>query len=178
MGAFVSQTDDALPPPLGARIVRLISHHASNLAKSESQSSTETHYRQTLLVDHAEIVIVWIGTRSEIAVVNMALNDRAGEPAGPTISESCAVFTPLARGSDIVRPALLIPHGVLLRVLSGATPVRAWREHFRLTQQEIATRLGISQPAMSDQERSRSLRHSSVAKIAKALGIEPDQLKF
>ena len=72
----------------------------------------------------------------------------------------------------------LIPHNVISRTVDGATPVRAWREHLGLTQAEVATRLGISQPAYAQQENSQRLRKSSSVKIAAALGIDPKQLDF
>lgn len=72
----------------------------------------------------------------------------------------------------------LIPHDVVSRTVDGATPVRAWREHFGLTQAELANRLGISQPAYAQQENSKRLRKSSRQKIASALGIVDGQLDF
>jgi DNA-binding XRE family transcriptional regulator len=71
-----------------------------------------------------------------------------------------------------------IPHEVVSATIDGATPVRAWREHLRLTQAEVAQRLGISQPSYAKQEASDSLRRSSTEKIAAALGITVEQLDF
>ena len=72
----------------------------------------------------------------------------------------------------------LIPHHIVSRVVDGATPVRAWREHLDLTQAEVAERLSISQPAYAQQENSQRLRRTSREKIAAALGITPQQLDF
>ncbi|KHK51960.1 DNA-binding protein [Ralstonia sp. A12] len=72
----------------------------------------------------------------------------------------------------------LVPHAVIERTVEGVSPVRAWREHLNLTQAEIAKRLGISQPAYAQQESSDKLRKSSREKIARALGILPEQLDF
>ncbi|WP_175920739.1 helix-turn-helix domain-containing protein [Burkholderia pyrrocinia] len=72
----------------------------------------------------------------------------------------------------------LIPNDVVSRTVDGASPARAWREHLGITQAEIAERLGISQPAYAQQEASDRLRKSSLAKIAAALGITPEQLDF
>lgn len=72
-----------------------------------------------------------------------------------------------------------IPHEVIeATVLNGATPIKAWREHLRLTQSDIAQRLGISQPAYAKQENSSKLRAATVAKIARALGLHLAQLDF
>lgn len=72
----------------------------------------------------------------------------------------------------------LIPHEVVSATVDGATPVRAWREHLKLTQAEVAQRLGIAQSSYAKQEASESLRRSSVEKIAAALGITVEQLDF
>jgi len=72
----------------------------------------------------------------------------------------------------------LIPHQVISRTVEGATPVRAWREHLGLTQEDMAERLGISQSAYAQQENSNRLRKSSRERIAAALRIEAAQLDF
>lgn len=38
----------------------------------------------------------------------------------------------------------LIPNEVVGATVNGATPVRAWREYLKLTQAEVAARLGIT----------------------------------
>lgn len=63
------------------------------------------------------------------------------------------------------------------------TPTRAWCEHIKLSQVEVATRLGITQSAYAQQayaqqESSSTLRKSSKLKIAAALGIRFEQLDF
>lgn len=70
----------------------------------------------------------------------------------------------------------LIPHEVVSATVDGATPVRAWREYLKLTQAEVAGRLGISQPSYAKQENSENLRPATIAKIAAALGITEAQL--
>lgn len=72
----------------------------------------------------------------------------------------------------------LIPHEVVSRTVDGATPLRAWREFLGLTQAEVADRLGISQSAYAQQEKSERLCKSSREKIASALGISALQLDF
>jgi predicted transcriptional regulator len=69
-----------------------------------------------------------------------------------------------------------IPHEVVGKIVAGATPSRAWREHLRLTQSEMAARLNISQPAYAQLEASEKLRPASRRKLAEALGIDPDFL--
>lgn len=72
----------------------------------------------------------------------------------------------------------LIPHEVVSATVDGATPVRAWREYLQLTQAEVAERLQISQPSYARQESSARLRPQTLAKLAAALGILPEQLDF
>lgn len=72
----------------------------------------------------------------------------------------------------------LIPHEVVSATVDGATPVRAWREYLKLTQAEVAARLGISQPSYAKQENSETLRRPTLGKIAKAFGIAVEQLEF
>jgi DNA-binding XRE family transcriptional regulator len=72
----------------------------------------------------------------------------------------------------------LIPNDVISRTVDGATPLRAWREHLGLTQADVADRLGISQSAYAQQEKSEKLRKSTREKIAAALGITAAQLDF
>ncbi|WP_416046664.1 helix-turn-helix domain-containing protein [Cupriavidus basilensis] len=71
----------------------------------------------------------------------------------------------------------MIPDAVARRLLvEDMTPVRAWREHLGFTQADMATRLGISQPAYAEQEKSDRLRKSTLERIAGALGISLAQL--
>ena len=75
---------------------------------------------------------------------------------------------------------VLLPHEVVkLAVVEGKGIIRAWREHLGLTQAELAGRLGITQSAYAQQERRTSgLRHGTRVRLAKALGIEPEQLRL
>src|SRR3546814_15164136 len=61
----------------------------------------------------------------------------------------------------------LIPHDVISRTVDGATPARAWREHFGFTQTEIAVRMGISQSAYAQQKNSEALRKTHLQKYTK-----------
>ena len=71
-----------------------------------------------------------------------------------------------------------IPHEVVkANVIDGATMIRAWREYFGLTQQELARRAGMSQPALARLEKPGSKpRISTLKKIAVAMDITVQQL--
>ena len=98
------------------------------------------------------------------------INDADGKPAFVVIPYTQYV----AQHTD----SDLIPHDVVSRIVDGATPVRAWREHLDLTQDEVAKRLGISQPAYAQQENVSKPRKATREKIAAAFGIKADQLEL
>ncbi len=54
----------------------------------------------------------------------------------------------------------------------------AWRENLGLTQQEMAARLSITQAAYSQHESKKTLRKATRIKMARALGINEQQLDF
>ena len=72
----------------------------------------------------------------------------------------------------------LIPHEVVSRIVDGASPIRAWREYLHLTQEDVANRLNISQPAYAQQETVAKPRKATREKIAAAFGIKPNQLEL
>jgi DNA-binding XRE family transcriptional regulator/predicted RNase H-like HicB family nuclease len=69
-----------------------------------------------------------------------------------------------------------VPREVTRRIADGVPPLRAWREHLGLTQQDVATRLGAGKSTYAAQENSTRLREKTVERIAKALGINSQQL--
>jgi predicted transcriptional regulator len=72
-----------------------------------------------------------------------------------------------------------IPNDVVwLSVDKGYTLARAWREYLGLTQKEVASRMGISQAALSQMESGdKKLRKASLEKLAGALGVTVEQLR-
>ncbi len=70
-----------------------------------------------------------------------------------------------------------IPHEVVGLVIENRwNLVKAWRKHLGLSQKELAKRAGISQPALSQMERSDNLRDRTLEKMAVAMGLAVDQL--
>ena len=62
-------------------------------------------------------------------------------------------------------------------VVRGDSLPKAWREHFGLTQAEVAKRAGMSQPAYAKLEKpDANPRIATLRKIAKALGISLEHL--
>lgn len=72
-----------------------------------------------------------------------------------------------------------VPHEVIrLQVAHGLSLRRAWREYLGLTQQEVAERLGITQPALSQLESPAARpRRATLARLAAALGVKVEQLR-
>ncbi|WP_289022853.1 helix-turn-helix transcriptional regulator [Desulfobacter postgatei] len=55
--------------------------------------------------------------------------------------------------------------------------LKAWRLHLGFTQKELAARIGISQAALSQMEKTdNNLRNSTLNKLALAMGLTVDQL--
>lgn len=79
---------------------------------------------------------------------------------------------------DTVKEALeqgseeLIPSQIVYAILDGDNPIRVWREYRGLLQQELAERVGISVPYLSQLERGKRKGSLEVlAAIAKALRV-------
>jgi len=87
-----------------------------------------------------------------------------------------------AFASDAAQVAkeLTVPHEVAARVLKEqVSPIRAWREHLELTQAEVAARMEVSQSAFAQMEAPEAKpRMNTLKKVAAALGIAPDQLRW
>ena len=73
-----------------------------------------------------------------------------------------------------------LPHAVVEKAaVEGKSMVRAWREYKKMSQADIAGRLGITQAAYSQLEKSQDrMRGSTLRKIAAALGITEAQLEM
>jgi DNA-binding XRE family transcriptional regulator len=60
----------------------------------------------------------------------------------------------------------------------GISPMAAWREHFALTQAEVAARIGITQAAYAQMERVKQPRKATLEKVASAIGLQAEQLRW
>ena len=66
----------------------------------------------------------------------------------------------------------LVPAEILRRELEGESPIKLWREHRRLTQQELTDRAGISKPYLSQLESGkRQGTVETIASIARVLEV-------
>ena len=72
-----------------------------------------------------------------------------------------------------------VPNAVVnLSFERGISPLAAWREHFQLTQSEVAERIGVSQAAYAQMERVKKPRRATLEKVALALGLDVEQLRW
>jgi ribosome-binding protein aMBF1 (putative translation factor) len=100
-----------------------------------------------------------------------------GEPAFVLVPwEEFKRVRPLLEGDKA--HATGIPQAVVeAHILSDVPIIRAWREHFGITQGELASRMGVSQAAVAKLEKPEAKPRSvTLKKVADALGISPAQL--
>ena len=69
-----------------------------------------------------------------------------------------------------------VPLDVGEAVMEGDTPLKAWRNHKRLTQEDLAGRMSVTRSSYAQMEKSERPRGSTLEKAAAALGIELPQL--
>ena len=71
----------------------------------------------------------------------------------------------------------LIPANIVYAILDGQNPIRVWREHRGMTQQQLAEAAGISTPYLSQLESGKRTGSTEVlTAIAKALNLTLDDL--
>ena len=71
----------------------------------------------------------------------------------------------------------LVPEEIVRRELAGESPVKLWREHRGLTQQELATQARISKPYLSQIETGkRQGTVETLSALARSLGVPLDVL--
>jgi DNA-binding XRE family transcriptional regulator len=70
------------------------------------------------------------------------------------------------------------PHDVVAANVMGDSLIKAWREYLGLTQEELATKAGIQQPALARMEKPDARpRTGTLKKLAEAMGISVEQLR-
>ena len=71
----------------------------------------------------------------------------------------------------------LVPDEIVRRELAGESSIKLWREHRGMTQQELATRAGISKPYLSQIETGkRQGTVETLSAIARSLNVPLDVL--
>ncbi|MDZ7854526.1 MAG: helix-turn-helix transcriptional regulator [Halomonas sp.] len=94
-------------------------------------------------------------------------------------------IVPLEQFTELVErageaDALTLPHEIVSRHLIDDVPlVRCWREYLDMTQTDLANQLELSQAQIAQWERpGANLRHSTLKKLATAMGIHVQQLSL
>lgn len=83
-------------------------------------------------------------------------------------AEDAAAYAEAVAADDGVR----YPAAVALAIADGTHPVKAWREHKRLTLQALADAAGVSKPYVSQIEGGkRAGTAATLRKLATALGV-------
>ncbi len=79
----------------------------------------------------------------------------------------------------LIRPKTTFPHEVArANAVDGVPLPRAWREHFGLTQKEVAKKAGMTQAALSQLEKTKARpRKATLEKLARALDLTVEQLR-
>lgn len=73
----------------------------------------------------------------------------------------------------------LIPHAVVASMaLENVNVIKAWRQHFQLTQQQLADKMEISQSALAQLEANPKPKKSTLKKFAEALNLSLEQVIF
>ena len=71
----------------------------------------------------------------------------------------------------------LIPAEVVFAIIDGENPIKVWRKHRGLTQQQLANAAGISKPYLSQIEAGKRTGTTEIlSAIAKALGVSLDEV--
>lgn len=70
----------------------------------------------------------------------------------------------------------MVPHAVVSAQVDGDSAIKAWRGYLRLTQAEVAARMGVTQAAFAQMEVVARPRKATRQKVADALGLTLGQL--
>ena len=112
------------------------------------------------LTKHIEHQIIEMNGQPAFAVIPIGQFERMAEQYIPDESE------------------ITFPHEVVKANVKGDSLIKAWREYLGLTQQELANRLEISQPALAKLEKPDAKpRKNTLKKIATVLDLAVEQLE-
>lgn len=107
------------------------------------------------------------------AHIDHQIIEHAGKPMFVVVPYEEYLDLTAQRGDEVT-----IPHAVVEKILlEEKSIICAWREHKKMSQSEVAEKMGITQPAYSQMEKPDArLRKKTLERIAVALGVMPGQL--
>ena len=71
---------------------------------------------------------------------------------------------------------MTIPADVVDKLLDGVHPVKAWRTHRGVRQQDLAAEIGLTQPAITRIEKGEDASLKTLKAISEALNVDIDLL--
>ena len=75
------------------------------------------------------------------------------------------------------RPQEFVPVEIAHRLIACEKPIRVWREYRKLTQQQLADKVGVSKPYLSQLESgAREASVNVIKRLAAALEVDVDDL--
>jgi len=108
------------------------------------------------------------------ALINyQTILDSNGKPAFVVVPYAEFVKLP-----GIVRPGMIPNEVVGKRIMDEVSMLAVWREYLKLTQEEMAERMGITQAGYAQIEAAKRPRKATLEKAAAAMGITLDQLAY
>ncbi|UGX85035.1 helix-turn-helix domain-containing protein [Phyllobacterium meliloti] len=122
----------------------------------------------------APFTIVKTPANEEMVVIPRTLYDRLVSDA--EMARDLAAYDKVKARIDAGEEEL-VPSEIVERILGGENKVRVWREYRGLSNQELAEKVGISAPYLSDiQNGKKEGRLSTLKKIAAVLRVDLDDL--
>ncbi len=102
------------------------------------------------------------------------INDTKGNPLFAIIPYNEYLdFIRYNKDEEIIIPNTVVEY----MIIQGYSPIKAWRNYKKLSQSEVANKIGISQAAFSQMEQvNANLRKDTIQKIAAALEIKFEHL--
>ena len=102
--------------------------------------------------------------------LNWQLIEKDGKPAFAVL--------PYEQYLTLISDEPVFPHEVVGLEIKYDNIIKAWREYLKISQKELAARVGITQAALSQMEKPGAKPHgATLQKIAAAIKIAPELLE-
>ena len=122
-----------------------------------------------IISENGEITHVMVPVEEFLAMRDVMLNAKENEPLAVKDDESNTV-------ADGLSPHVYVPKQIIDAVLTGTSPLKAWREYKGFTEDQLAALMDISKAAYAQTEAAERPRITILLKAALALKIDLEQL--